>query len=172
MKSFRLCLFLVMSILLLLAVAVSDDKPMTKATAETKVIVKDSTDVIKNATVSSEQENQDKIIAYYFHGTRRCVTCKKIEAYSQEAIESTFKKELESGRLEFSAVNFDEEENKHFIKDYELYTKSLVICDYNKGKQVRWKNLEKVWQHVRNKEDFFKYVQDEISAYINEGTAE
>lgn len=172
MKSLRVSFLLVTSVLLIFAAALSDDTPKAEAKAETKVILKDSADVIKDAAVSSEQEIKDKIIAYYFHGTRRCVTCKKIEAYSKEAVETSFAKELEDGLLEFSSVNFDEEENKHFIDDYKLYTKSLVVCDYNKGKQIKWKNLEKVWEHVNNKDDFLKYVQNEIRAYLDESSSE
>ena len=170
MKLSKTILISFVLLMLLFVSAMSDDK--SEAQAETKVILPDSADKVIDTTISTEQEITDKIIAYYFHGTRRCFTCKKIEAYSREAIETKFKKELESDQLEFRSINFDEEENKHFIKDYELYTKSLVICDYNKGKQVRWKNLEKVWQHVKNKEDFFKYVQDEISAYLDEDSNE
>ncbi len=172
MKSVNLLFLLVMSVLLLFTVVIADDKPKATAQAETKVILHDSIDIVIDETTLTEQEIEDKIVAYYFHGTRRCVTCKKIESFSQEAIESGFEKELKNGSLEFRPVNFDEEENEHFIKDYELYTKSLVICDYNKGKQIKWKNLEKVWEHVNDKEDFLKYVQDEISIYLNESTTE
>jgi len=172
MKSIKVILFSFVSSLLIIASAMSGDKPKAEAQAETGVILPDSADITIDTTISAEQEITDKIIAYYFHGTRRCVTCKKIEAYSQEAIESKFKRELESGQLEFHSVNFDEEDNKHFIKDYELYTKSLVVCDYNKGKQARWKNLEKIWQHVRDKEEFFKYVQNEISSYLEDSLDE
>jgi len=112
--------------------------------------------------------NAPEVIAYYFHTTYRCVSCKKIEAYSREAIETGFTKELENGTLKFESINIDESDNKHFVKDYQLYTKSLVICDMKDGKQVRWKNLIKVWELVGNKDEFFKYVQDEINAYLKE----
>ena len=49
-----------------------------------------------------------RIIAYYFHGTARCMTCRKLEAYSEAALLSGFAEELESGVLEFRTVNVDE----------------------------------------------------------------
>ena len=164
-------IFLALSIFLF-SISMADDKPISKAEDKTIVLSKDSIDKIKDTSIDSTQAITDKIVAYYFHSTRRCVTCKKIEAYSREAIESKFDKELESGLLEFKPINFDEEENEHFIKDYALYTKSLVICDYKKGKQIKWKNLEKIWELVNDKEDFLKYVQDEISNYLDEGSDE
>ncbi len=125
---------------------------------------KDTTEIDTNDSTKTEPE----VIAYYFHTTYRCVSCKKIEAYSREAIENGFAEELKNGTLKFESINIDEEENKHFAKDYQLYTKSLVICDMEIGKQVQWKNLEKVWQLLGDKEKFIKYVRDEINNYLKE----
>lgn len=122
---------------------------------------------VDNSDISSDSTTQaPEVIAYYFHSTRRCVSCKKIEAYSKEAIESGFEKELANGELAFYSINIDKPEYKYFIEDYQLYTKSLIICDMKNGKQTRWKNLSKIWQLLHNKQDFLKYVQDEITAYM------
>ncbi len=127
----------------------------------------DSTASPISATENSDTTtNAPEVIAYYFHTTYRCVSCKKIEAYSKEAIQTGFAMELGDGTLKFESVNIDESDNKHFIKDYQLYTKSLVICDMKNGNQLRWKNLNKVWELVGNKDKFIKYVQDEINAYL------
>ncbi len=135
--------------------------------ADTDSILIDSTAAVSDtSSMSVPSVLMDSIVVSYFHGTRRCTTCKKIEAYSQEAVETKFKKELESGQLRFLSIDFDEEENKHFVEDYKLYTKSLVVCGYEKGKQVEWKNLEKVWEYVYDKESFFKYVQNEVALYL------
>jgi len=128
-------------------------------------IIKPATDLSAN---EDQTESQAKVVTYYFHTTYRCVSCKKIEAYSKEAIESGFADQLENGTLTFQSVNIDEDENKHFIKDYQLYTKSLVICNMDDGKQVEWKNLAKVWELIRDKDAFIKYVQDEINVYLKE----
>jgi hypothetical protein len=134
------------------------DKPVNaSATGEDSEAVESDT-----ARAASE------VVAYYFHTTYRCASCKKIEAYSKEAIETGFAEQLKSGKLKFLSVNIDETENKHFVKDYQLYTKSLVICDLQNGKQTQWKNLAKVWELIRNKDEFVRYVQDEINAYLKE----
>ena len=111
---------------------------------------------------------QPQVVAYYFHTTYWCVSCRKIEAYSKEAIESGFADQLENGTLTFQSVNINEDVNKHFIKDYQLYTKSLVICNMDYGKQVEWRNLAKVWELIRDKDAFVKYVHDEINSYLKE----
>jgi len=109
---------------------------------------------------------QHRVIAYYLHTTYRCVTCKKIEAYSREAIETAFAKELADGRVVWRVVNIEEKGNEHFVKDFELYTKSLVLVDEVKGKQVRWQNLTKVWELLPKKAAFFGYVQDGVRGYL------
>jgi len=112
--------------------------------------------------------SEKQVIAYYFHNSFRCPTCRAMEQYSREAIEENFKDDLSSGRLVFKAVNIDEKENEHFKKDYGLYTKSLVLSKVEDGKEVTHKNLTKIWEYVRNKDTFFTYVVDEIKDYLKE----
>jgi hypothetical protein len=107
-----------------------------------------------------------KVIAYYFHGNFRCSTCRTIEAYSQEAVQTGFSDALKSGLLEWKVVNVEEQANRHFIKDYQLYSKSLVLVKMQGDKQVEWKNLDRIWELVQDKPAFIKYVQDEISGYL------
>jgi hypothetical protein len=109
-----------------------------------------------------------RVIAYYFHTNQRCSNCRKIEAYSHEAIEKAFAKELKDGRLVWRLVNIQEKDNEHFVKDYELYTKSLVLVDEAKGRQVRWKNLTRVWEFLGDRGGFLKYVQDEVRGYLTD----
>ncbi|NQU18982.1 hypothetical protein HQ550_02380 [bacterium] len=118
------------------------------------------------STIGFAKENN--VIAYYFHGTFRCYTCTNIEKYSREAIEANFKDALQSGKLEFKAVNVEERGNEHFVNDYQLYTKSLVLSLVKDGKETQYKNLEKIWEYVRDKEKFFNYVTGEIQAYLKE----
>jgi hypothetical protein len=107
-----------------------------------------------------------KVVAYYFHTTFRCASCKKIEAYSREAIESGFSKELKDGTLEWRVINVEERGNRHYIDDYRLFSKSLILVKMKDGKQAEWKNLIKVWQLLGNREPFLRYVQDEVRSYL------
>ncbi len=107
-----------------------------------------------------------QVLAYYFHGTRRCSNCIKIEAYTKEAIDSTYGAALKDSSLIWQVVNTDEEANNHYLNDYQLYTKSVILVDMHDGKQIRWKNLEKVWQHLGDKEAFKKYIRDEVALFL------
>jgi len=109
-----------------------------------------------------------KVIAFYCHGNFRCTTCRAIEKYSGEAIEKYFSKELSTGKLEFKAVNVEEEENRHYIKDYQLFSRSLILVLFKDDKQVKWKNLKEVWIHAGDKEKFNQYVKDEVEEFLKE----
>jgi len=117
---------------------------------------------------SEVKAKNSKVIAYYFHGTFRCTTCQTIEKYSKEAIEHYFADELKNGKLEFRPLNVEEPENRHFIQDYQLFSKSLVLSLVQQDKEIRWKNLTDVWKHVRDKEKFFQYVKDEVEKMLEE----
>jgi len=118
-------------------------------------------------TVVTPSVRPHRVIAYYFHTTYRCPSCKAIEAYSHDAIQSAFADQLKDGRLVWKVVNIETEGNEHFAKDYRLYTKSLILVNENRGKPAEWKNLEKVWELLRDKEAFFRYVQNETRSYLD-----
>ena len=75
--------------------------------------------------------------------------------------------ELDDGRLVFQAVNIEEEPNEHFIDDYKLFTKSVVLVDERSGEQAAWKNLPRVWELLGDKEAFIRYIQGETREYLS-----
>jgi hypothetical protein len=103
---------------------------------------------------------------YYFHGSMRCVTCHKLETLAHEAIQANFSKEIRNGSLVWKVINVEDQENEHFVKDYRLFTKSLVISDVADGTQKRWKNLAKIWELVGNEEAYKQYVVEEVRQYL------
>ncbi len=112
--------------------------------------------------------SDNKVVAYYFHSNLRCPTCRAMEKYTKEAIEGNFKDDLASGRLVFKAINIDAKGNAHYINDYQLYTKSLVVSKVVDDKEVEYKNLAKIWEYARNKDKFLDYVTSEIKDYLKE----
>lgn len=131
--------------------------------AEIKRSVKKPTVAVKTAPKSESQ-----IIAYYFHGNFRCATCHKLETYAKEALETQFKGEMDSGKLVFKTVNVEEKGNEHFVQEYQLYTKTLIISLIKGGKESKWKNLDKIWDYVGSKEKYFNYVKEEVNGFSKE----
>ncbi|MDP8229702.1 MAG: nitrophenyl compound nitroreductase subunit ArsF family protein [Candidatus Gorgyraea atricola] len=110
----------------------------------------------------------DHIIAYYFHSSFRCSNCHKIEKYTKESLDKYFVKEFDSGELVYKIINVDEKENSHFIEDYGLYTKSVVLSFIRDGKELEYKNLPKVWEYLDNKDKFYKYIKKEVNGFLSE----
>jgi hypothetical protein len=123
---------------------------------------------MSNSFAEDKKESKDYVKVIYFHGDYRCATCNKLEAYSKETIEKYFSNELGSGKVKWDAINFDKKENKHYLDDFKLYNKALIIIRYENGKQKEWKNLEKIWEKASDKSSYFKYVKNEITKYIKE----
>jgi len=117
---------------------------------------------------AAENAQGAHIVAYYFHGAFRCPTCHKLEQYSKEAIETNFKDALASGKLEFKVVNVEDKGNEHYGNDYQLYTKSLILSLVKDGKEIKWKNMDKIWEYVGNKQRFIDYVKSGVADLLKE----
>lgn len=120
-----------------------------------------------NETTEIQKPSQYLVVTY-FHTTVRCPTCHRIEELSSQVVNLNFAQELKTGNVVWRVINVDEPENKHYNKDYQLYTKSLIISEVKDGKELRWKNLEKIWTLVRNEEKFDNYVKTEIKDWLKE----
>ena len=105
-------------------------------------------------------------MAYYFHGNVRCATCRTIEAYAHEAVTGGFPSEMDDGRIQWRVVNVEDSGNRHFVDDFQLTTRSVVLVDLLDGRQAKWKNLADVWNHVRDKDAFLTYVRQEVRDYL------
>jgi hypothetical protein len=102
----------------------------------------------------------------YFYSTVRCPTCKKLESYTHETIEADFASQLENGDVNWRMINIDEPENEHYIQDYQLVTKSVVLVEMADDQQVRWKNLDQIWELVGDKDVFQNYIKEETNKFI------
>jgi len=103
-----------------------------------------------------------RLVARYYHGTKRCVTCNKIEAYAKEALESRFAEDLASGRILWETANMDEIWNADAVRRYGLIRSSLVFLDVEDGEEKDYSVLQRAWDLVGEKDRFFDYVQSEV----------
>lgn len=115
-----------------------------------------------------ENTTANYVMVYYFHGNFRCVNCKTIEQNTKEAVEKYFREELKTGKVVFKVINVETKGNEHFTDDYQLYTKSVLLSLVKNGKEVKFDNLTKVWEHLRNKDAFHQYIKSEIERYLKE----
>lgn len=124
-------------------------------------------DFLRN-TEKQDASEGTQLIVYYFHGDIRCPTCYKLESYAKEAIQRYFADELDSGDIVWKAVNVDRSENRHFIKDYNLISKSVVLSETKGEQELKWENLEQIWQKVSDKEAYLAYIRDSVTKFLEE----
>lgn len=138
-------------------------------------IVKKSTDVRNpsNGAEAAGGSHKDPgategrtVTVYYFHSNFRCPTCLKIESLTASTLQSNFSTELANGSVAWKPVNIELPQNRHFVDDFKLFTKSVVVVDSMKGKQTRWKNLDRIWRLVRDDATFIDYIRDEVGDYL------
>lgn len=120
----------------------------------------------KNSPENIAADGSHAVTVYYFHGKYRCYSCNLIEQLTRISVEEGFSEEIGKGLVSFKVLNVEEQENSHFIKDYSLYTKSVIVSDVRGGKEIRWKNLTKVWELLRNEVAFKSYVQAEVNKFL------
>ena len=122
--------------------------------------------VPSNASINADA-NVD--IVYYFMTSQRCQTCMKFEAYTWDTMEKHFGDALDKGELAWKMVRVDTAENNHYIKDYGLITKSVVLVKIRDGKQVKWKNLERIWTLAGDRDAFVSYIETEVREFVGKG---
>jgi hypothetical protein len=114
----------------------------------------------------SSLTEKDGIQVYYLHGSFRCPTCRTIEAYAKEAVESGFSEELRDGRVEWHVINYEEPGNERYAIDYEAVAPTVVLARFEGGRQVDWKGLHEVWEHVGDKDAFLSFVQSSLRQFM------
>jgi hypothetical protein len=135
------------------------------AAAVVTIVVRQSGDETEVSTRTATSADvtlpADGLVAYYFHGETRCPTCRHIEAYAHEAIETGFAEELAKGEISWRVLNYESPANAHLATDYEIVAPTVVLVRTSQGQLTDWRNLSRVWNLVDEKEAFVEYIQRE-----------
>ena len=71
--------------------------------------------------------SSDKIEAYYFHFTARCMTCKTVEAKAKESLETLYPDLMNDGKVTFQSVNLDDASSKALAERLQVAGQTLMI---------------------------------------------
>ncbi|MCU0378721.1 MAG: nitrophenyl compound nitroreductase subunit ArsF family protein [Bacteroidales bacterium] len=69
----------------------------------------------------------DKVEVYYFHLTRRCVTCQAVENETRNAIQALYPDEMEKGTVSYIVLNLEDEKSKPAIEKCKATGQSLLV---------------------------------------------
>jgi hypothetical protein len=112
----------------------------------------------------------DAVLVTYFSSDVRCATCLRIERLSRATVERNFAQELRNGRVNFRVINLDGDGNDHYVKDYSLISKTIIVSELAQGQEIRWENLQQVWTRQKDEPAFEVYLVDAVKRHLGEAT--
>ena len=121
--------------------------------------------LVTTNTSSAADAPKDRIVAMYFHRTERCPTCRKMGAYSEEAVKKAFAEQLKDGTVEFRNIDFQNSKNARLAKGYKIQGPALIVAKIADNRVAVYKDLDGIWERVTDKPKFLTYVQENIAAY-------
>ena len=111
----------------------------------------------------SSESNSDKIEAYYFHFTARCVTCKTIEAKAKENLETLYPNQVKQGLITFQSVNLEEASSKPLAERLGISGQTLLFV---KGDQKVNLTNEGFMYAVVKPEKFKEIINEKVDGLM------
>lgn len=108
------------------------------------------------------KEQNEKIKIMYFHGTMRCDGCVALENNIIRSVEALFDKEVKNGSFVYESLDFLAEGNGNYVELYKIESQTLIISKVVDQKEVKWVNLDKVWDYAGNFHKMKKYIDKEV----------
>ena len=111
--------------------------------------------------------NVEKIELYHFHGDRSCTSCTVLGDFAEDTLTEWYAPELESGRIVFDHVNFDNPDNTDLVERYGPTGSSLWIGVYD-ANGFYAQELVAPWYMIKDKEQFSTYIRAVIEQQLGQ----
>lgn len=102
--------------------------------------------------------SSDKVEAYYFHFTSRCVTCKAVEAETQKDLQALY-----GGKISFRAINLDDPSSKKIAEKLQVPGQALLIV---KGQKIINLTNEGFMYARTDPEKFKSVIKEKIDSLL------
>jgi len=93
-----------------------------------------------------------KVEVYYFHYTRRCVTCNAVEEVAKNTISESFASQFKKHEITFKSVNLDEKSSEALAKKCKAEGQALLII--GNGKRIDL--TDKAFMYAKSSPDKLK----------------
>jgi hypothetical protein len=113
--------------------------------------------------VKTSDSNSDKIEAYYFHFTARCVTCRTIEAKAKENLEVLYPNQVKQGLITFQSVNLEEASSKPVAERLGVSGQTLLLV---KGDQKINLTNDGFMYAVAKPEKFKEIINEKVDGLL------
>ena len=113
--------------------------------------------------VNKGKSATEKIEAYYFHYTTRCMTCRTVEERAKENIGDLYPEQVKAGTISFQAANLNEKEGEELAKKLGVSGQTLLLV---KGAtQVNLTN-EAFLYAVTNPEKYKAIIKEKVNELL------
>ncbi|MFC1785211.1 nitrophenyl compound nitroreductase subunit ArsF family protein [Candidatus Neomarinimicrobiota bacterium] len=79
------------------------------------------------AVENNKKEITSTVKGYYFHGTRRCTTCKTVEKVTKEILNDYYAIELADKTISFESINLDDDDSKVLASTLKVSGQTLLF---------------------------------------------
>jgi hypothetical protein len=122
--------------------------------------------MIENDKTILDNKPKNRIEVIDFHTTHRCKTCLKIENNAKKLLLSTYKKQMNSGKISFQTINIDKKENYKMAERYEAAGSALFINVIKNGKETHIDLTDFAFMNAFNDEKFAKELKTKIDKQL------
>ena len=119
-----------------------------------------SCDAQTKKTPKATKEVSSKVEVYYFHYTRRCITCNAVEEVTRKSLAEMYPEQQKSGKITFTSVNLDDENSKTIAKKCQAEGQALLVVSNaqrvdltDKGFMYARSKPEKLKEEIKNEID-------------------
>jgi len=118
----------------------------------------------ENSTTETTEYGIAKVEVFYFHATRRCPTCNKIEEVAKDFVLAQY-----AGQdVKFYSINFEEKQNTEIANKFNVTWSSLYIASGERVEditdiafQVVNANPEQLTEKMKSIIDMFLHTEEE-----------
>jgi hypothetical protein len=112
---------------------------------------------------TSVSENaSDRIDAYYFHFTARCVTCRTIEESTRNNLQSLYPQQTRAGLISFRSLNLDEDSCRIIAQKFGVSGQTLLLVKADQKINL----TNEGFMYAVNKPDKFREIINEKIEFL------
>lgn len=116
-------------------------------------------------TQSETSSSAPQVEVVYFHGKQRCLTCRAIERFAKEAVDSCF---AGNEAVNFKVVDITTSDGEQIADAYEIAGSALLIIKEVDGKTSYEDMTAFAFQNARKNTSEFKHgIEKKVKNYLN-----
>jgi hypothetical protein len=112
---------------------------------------------------TNDKNAGEKVEAYYFHFTARCVTCRTVEERAKENLQDLYPSQWKSGTVTFQAANLNEKEGEALAEKLGVSGQTLLLV---KGTQKINLTNEAFLYAVTNPDKYKKIIKEKVDELL------